>query len=296
MAPEDSLRSQVTGYPKFAAKMELQPEIAIFSRFGALNAKNLMYYQAEILWLEKQLQLQEAADSNDPVGKRSQYALNWYWLSQSRDDGSMEQLNLVMRIRELLRQYSKFQPSLRRSAFGPCSDSIDEALIQQSTILQYPQPEGWDLHHVQDFLQTKDMGPLALIGPDAGVWGSVSDRKSHRHDLVTLHPRPKADPFSVWVANNAMLQMFRCGLMRLKKPSSVYGAVGYEDTTILAITYWGTSILASLLPIVSIIALYCVHSMAARLGVICFFNVLISVCLSGFTDAKRSEIFAVTAA
>lgn len=90
--------------------------------------------------------------------------------------------------------------------------------------------------------------------------------------------------------------MFRCGCARFKTPSKVHGVVGYEELSILRMTYWLTSILASLLPIASIVILYCVRSMPARLGIIAGFNVFLSVCLIGLANAKRSEVFAVTAA
>ena len=80
------------------------------------------------------------------------------------------------------------------------------------------------------------------------------------------------------------------------KPNHTHGVIGYEDTTVFKITYWITSIVASLIPILSIVILYKVKSMKARLGIIAGFNVLISMCLSGLTNAKRSEIFAITAA
>jgi hypothetical protein len=76
----------------------------------------------------------------------------------------------------------------------------------------------------------------------------------------------------------------------------VHGVVGYEDTTIYRITYWITSILASLILIISIVVLYLVHSMPARLGTIAGFNILVSICLMALTNAKRAEIFAITAA
>lgn len=76
----------------------------------------------------------------------------------------------------------------------------------------------------------------------------------------------------------------------------MHGIIGYQDAKVLQITYWMTSVIASLIPIGSIIVLYKVHSMAARLGIIAGFNVLVSLCLSIFTDAKRAEVFAITAA
>ena len=152
------------------------------------------------------------------------------------------------------------------------------------------------MDHIQDYLQTDAMGPLALTGDDAEVWGSMKYRKSHKPDLIALCPRAKKDPFSRWAAESTIMNLFRCGCARFMNPSRVHGVVGYEDSTIYRITYWITSILASLIPIASIVVLYYVHSMPARLAVIAAFNVLVSVCLMGLANAKRAEVFAVTAA
>jgi hypothetical protein len=107
MASNDPLQHLVIGYPKLAGQMEIQPETAIFRRFGALNARNLLYLQAEIMTLEKQLCEREVMDNGDEKGMKSQYALDWFWLSQSADDGDIEQLRLILKIRELLKEYSK---------------------------------------------------------------------------------------------------------------------------------------------------------------------------------------------
>jgi len=140
------------------------------------------------------------------------------------------------------------------------------------------------------------MGSLAFLGPDATIWGSVRDRESHKPDLVTLRPRPKKDAFSVWVAENTISSLHKWGFERLLKPAPNHGLVGYEDGTIHRITYWITSIIASLIPIASIMILYSVRSMPARLVIIAAFNMLLSVCLMGLANAKRAEVFAITAA
>jgi hypothetical protein len=149
---------------------------------------------------------------------------------------------------------------------------------------------------MQNYLSSGVMGPLVLTGDDAQVWGSVERRKTYKPDLVALCPRATKDPFSRWAAESAIVNLFRCSCARFMKPSRIHGVVGYEDSTIYRITYWITNIIASLIPMVSIAILYCVHSMAARLAIIALFNILVSVCLMGFTDAKRSETFAITAA
>lgn len=172
----------------------------------------------------------------------------------------------------------------------------DDALIQQASILKYPKPSPWDLHHMQNYLQTSEMGSNALTGDDARIWGSVLDRDSQNPDLITLCPREKKDAFSAWAAESTIINLFRCGCARFMKPSRVHGVVGYQDGTVYRVTYWFTSILASLIPIASIAVLYRVQSMSARLGIIAGFNVLVSICLMALTGAKRAEVFAITAA
>lgn len=108
MASRDPLADRVKGYPKLAGQIELRPETAIFRRFGALNAENLLYFQAELVLLESALRQQQLADSLSSHPRRSKYALNWYQLSTSQGDGDAQQLHLVFRIRETLRQYSTY--------------------------------------------------------------------------------------------------------------------------------------------------------------------------------------------
>jgi hypothetical protein len=95
----------VTGYPKLAGRMEHLPEEAIFRRFGALNARNLLYFQAQLVALEGELVRREREDSGQL--ERCRFANDWFWLSQSQLQGSSEQLDLVLKIRATLKEYSK---------------------------------------------------------------------------------------------------------------------------------------------------------------------------------------------
>ena len=157
-------------------------------------------------------------------------------------------------------------------------------------------PDKWDRNYVQHFLATADMGPLALIGDDAMTWGSMTNPNGHARDLISLRPRRLDDSFSHWLASSVITSLFRCGCTRFKKPSKTHGVVGIQDSTIIRIASWVTSVLASVIPIVSIAVLYNVNSMKVRIGMVAVFNLVISLCMTVFTDAKRSEIFAVGAA
>ena len=43
------------GYDRFAQFMGTHPKLAISRRFGALNLRNLLYLQAELIYLEDEL-------------------------------------------------------------------------------------------------------------------------------------------------------------------------------------------------------------------------------------------------
>jgi hypothetical protein len=107
MASTDPFYKIVKGYPKLAAKIEIQPEIAIYRRFGALNAQNLLYLQAELEMLEIKLRDQQIQDDNDRNGKGPDYAKDWYWLRESENSGNDKQLRIVLQIRASLKAYSK---------------------------------------------------------------------------------------------------------------------------------------------------------------------------------------------
>lgn len=295
MSSTDPFPDIVVGYPKLAAKIEVLPEVAIFRRFGALNAQNLLYYQAELTYLERELRTQQSKDRIHGNEQEKWYGIDWFWLDDSQQSGDSTQLDLVLKIRTVLKEYSEL-PTLLRVHDGFALMSEDELLIQQATILHYDEPGKWDLHHIQNFLQLPENGELALEGLDATIWGSMADRKSHKPDLITLRPRAKEDPFSRWAAKNTIANIFKCGCARFMKPSRKHGAISYQDNTVYKITYWITVILAALIPIASIAVLNEVQTMSARLGIIAAFNVLISVCLIGFADTKRDQVFAINAA
>lgn len=56
------------------------------------------------------------------------------------------------------------------------------------------------------------------------------------------------------------------------------------------------SLLSSLMPMISIIVLFFVNRLIVRLGLVCIFTLLFSLCMSLGTNARRMEVFASTAA
>ena len=110
--PAIPLDKLVAGYPKLAGRMGLSPELAIFRRFGGLNVRTLLYMQAELVYLENELQKCELDDSHAASQDyRSRYRRNWFWLKESvqHPEGvQSRQVRLVLEIKEKLKEYSEF--------------------------------------------------------------------------------------------------------------------------------------------------------------------------------------------
>lgn len=105
----EAWRTRPIGYPRLSERMGVKPETLIFRKFVALNARMLLYMQAELLELERALQKQEERDLNDTDGKRSRYASDFSYLLLSHKHGDTTQLELVRKIQGKLEVYSKVQ-------------------------------------------------------------------------------------------------------------------------------------------------------------------------------------------
>lgn len=99
----------LNGYTKLASLIGAKPELAIFRRFGSLNAKNLLYLQAELVHLEQELARSAKADAESGDDERKIYDRHWKSLAQSgfTPGGNSKQWTIALQIRKTLREYSK---------------------------------------------------------------------------------------------------------------------------------------------------------------------------------------------
>lgn len=137
-------------------------------------------------------------------------------------------------------------------------------------------------------------GPFT--GTEAGPWGTLKYPNNYASDLITLRPRTKEDWFSTFIAENA-IRYLKGPLKKFQSEEDrLNGMMLYEDKTVLRFTYVIIGTLAGLAPILSIMVLSKLHTIKARLWVAATFNIGIALSLQLFTEAKRMDIFAVTAA
>jgi hypothetical protein len=104
--PLEYISKTVPGYPRLGMFMGFVPEASMFRRFAALNSQNILYMQAELAFIERQLRMREEEDSRSQKGRKHLYARHWWFLNESRADGDENQLRYVRRMQELLPKYS----------------------------------------------------------------------------------------------------------------------------------------------------------------------------------------------
>ena len=104
----------VVGYPTLAGFIGATPELTIFRRFTNLQTQSILYYQAELIYLEEQLrELEVEASNREGSDPKSRFARDWEWLGAIDLNGSLNHhMTVVLRIRAVIKEYSTFQTSL----------------------------------------------------------------------------------------------------------------------------------------------------------------------------------------
>jgi hypothetical protein len=103
---DDPTTSHARGYKRLADLMAWNPSGAIFSRFRAANALNLLGLQAEICRIQRDLARlvsRDESQSEHPIRKR--YKFDWSALHDG-EKGNNEQYLKVKELREKLSEYS----------------------------------------------------------------------------------------------------------------------------------------------------------------------------------------------
>ena len=185
------------GYDRLASFMGYFPEAAIFRRFATLNAKNILYLQAELFWLEEELEKVAKDDAQCTNGNRPVYSRDWYRLSHSEEhpDSNSKQWKIFMNIRKVLKEYSRCKPLVILSvSFADQCMRKDTAILQQKELVKLEAPSSLALSAIKDWMESPRMGWVYLLGPDKDLW-----RKADVYELLALKRREHDDLLSLWM-------------------------------------------------------------------------------------------------
>jgi len=261
------------GYPAIAQLMGNHDEMAIVRRFKELNMQDILYLQAEIIHLKDELRERELQDKEDP--EREHLAKDWWSLAHAEDEEGKYRWSTLLEIRKKLQEYNA-------------------RVTQQVFFSNMKGPNSYDLEFFRDWLQRPNMGNFPLVGLDRDAWG-----KENTEDLLAIHRRDHDGFISQWFVNKFVPWFHVVFGSRFKKPiadSPLSEISEYDETPLRRIIHILGTVIATLLPICSIVILYFVTNASARLGIVVAFTAAFSICLTVLTQAKRVEIFAATSA
>lgn len=110
--PFEDIEKPLPGWPLVSKLIGKYPELEAFKAFRVLNIKSLLYYQAELIDLQKDLHQAEYKEfrqgDNDGITDASLMAenLGYYLLNARMEKPNSKQVQLMKEIRVVLKDYS----------------------------------------------------------------------------------------------------------------------------------------------------------------------------------------------
>ncbi|KAI0169611.1 hypothetical protein GGR52DRAFT_475082 [Hypoxylon sp. FL1284] len=275
------------GYAKIALFMQEHPEDTIVRRFAALQLQDILYLQAEIVHLQRRLDILESNNNSSGEQERREFAFDWDTLAHIHSTpGSSEQWEKWLELRKVLKEYNN-------------------SIIQYCQLSKLSAPDPRELQKLQSWLKEPRLGGgVYLLGRDHDVW-------SQGRDLVALTSPLHTNRFSRFVAKGALplyhrlkhstiIERIRDTLLKSQRSSSTVsgdsGIAIYDDSRLISISEFICTVVASLLPVLSIMVLYWVEDMGHRLVLVGVFSVLFSSALWFMNDGELVEVFGATSA
>ena len=295
-------------YHLLASLISLQPDFAIFRRFLAANARDLLRRQGEIVTLESDLEYVIAADRASEDQEKKEFAFSIAALKGPPHPSLEKGLQWEKQV-ELGEKLEAYSQSLSCRLCEPSRPDLDlpadcithgqgTALLQYKQLCELPSANKLGLANLREVLDSSGGDRVFPRAPEHSIWS-----EENQADLTSLTGRyQKMDLLSRWIDSH-LLRWYHNRLgHRLRNPISLAEAsvqipiTHYSDGKLSATVNAISTILSSLLPAMSIFALYFIQRPLARMGAIVAFCLLFSVVLTVMAKAKRFDCFAATTA
>ena len=233
------------------------------------------------------IDVQSQSSRVSSVNERIESARDWWYLRHMDNSRTWE---IMLNAREKLKEYSETPFSCLK--IPSLTEVADDTVMQQKQMKAEHSPNTCDVEFLQRWFKDEKMGDFPLIGLDSTLWET-----SRPCDLIALKARRAEDPLGSLFLSKVFLWWHNCIGHRIKKPLDEEAQYfEYTDESMLRVANVLGSIISSALLVGSIMALYFVDNMLARLGIIAALTQVFSLVLILVTSAKKVEVFAATAA
>ena len=317
-----------TGFHLYSSHIARDISLGVYRKFAVLNTRNILYLQSELADLEVQLQRLDAK-GNGEEADNDIWAISRSWrkmrdagvsfqegktavenIQQSQDPREMRDAGLafqesnttvenvqenqdprnswsvVLKIRKLLKEYSML-PQLGSSS-SSTHLMLDKALQAQAWLQSLERPP----KHVPEAMRNILEWNVDLRSSISKIDVEYLDSK-YSEDTISLTASPNRDALSRFLAIH-----FGDYFMSSKEKEDVRrtGVGVFSDDRVRRTTRVVAVVLASILPVLSIVILYYVHPTNIRIGLIIVFSTLFSAVVALVSDARNVEVMAATAA
>ncbi|THC88866.1 hypothetical protein EYZ11_011685 [Aspergillus tanneri] len=230
MSTTDNRRLE--GYDKLATLFASDSGLACFRRFDKLNAKNLLYYQAELAIIEEDLETIIQSDKCHSYEEKKFYPCCVRDLKDSlRGEKGVDSLQWrkFLEARELLKEYNN-------------------ALIQHRELIHFSAPDETDYKVFEQWMMTQELcqGVRFASKAEMNVY-----HKGNKNDLIALCNRQEGvDNLTRWIFDRPIAWFQgRLGAHFEGVEDTELGTVRYNDRRIRAVTYVVSIFAAVILPV-----------------------------------------------
>ncbi|KAH9825923.1 Phosphatidylinositol N-acetylglucosaminyltransferase subunit gpi15 [Teratosphaeria destructans] len=286
------------GYPKLAKFLGETGGYAIYKRFAALNARNLLYHQAKLTRLEHEL------NDLEKIFKDEQDL--HYKVDHLFDD----EHGPTTAAHQLRQKYKEVNHALEK---------YNRLLLEQDQLHKLPSPDPTFVEQIFYVINSDKSPKKDWLGhPENTVYAIWEDRMPVQADLVTLNPEFREQDLFTKFFISTLITWWHClyslfkvpftllpptceddeADLNLKKPhpTADFDEQIYSSKAINRAMGAVVMIAASALPTCSIVALYFIDSPIGRLIFIICFSVVFAAALAVFTQSRRVEIFGASLA
>ncbi|KAK8046432.1 hypothetical protein PG996_014496 [Apiospora saccharicola] len=301
-------RFRPKGYP-FLAQFWSHTQTGMARKFKRLAALNILYLQAELSHLERELERQRRSDLETGRPERGDCDWNWLVLSEPALHRGSRQWEVVLEIREKLGEYHQNA----NQKFADHRRATDSALLQYSEMTGLAVPTEEQRKEMFKIVGSSSLNERlgAFQSVDlAGVEGPAAYGSENTDDLMLLDGKEEEnDILSTWLVE-PFFRAVHCLCKRHKKtlPKDLESAVAAagDDNDFGVYMYSAYhydfvnrivgALVGSATPLASMVILYSVRSNNAKIGLVCVFTLLFCLALSTLSKVRRIEVFAATAA
>lgn len=305
--------SYISGFGSLADFMSSDGDhsTVVYRRFDRLAARDLLYYQSELMRLEElqdKYDIEDAKnvlcpDSDHGLDIRS-YARDWEKLKLAAESTSPTGVGIPSgSVKERWAARMKLAKEIRETL-----KAYREALLQESTLLALRQPSHQTMTALSGYFHHRDRDGrdfAMLSGSSRGLYPwAMTKSQIASSDYISLSQHHSSDLLT------SFLTKYCAWLFRLRSPEAVTGAgpaiahlppqqmAQYSIQRVRVAASFITTLTAALLLFLPIYTLY--HTAPAQpavtLGLIALFTVLFAVAIAVMTGARRAEIFGACAA